>query len=290
MRRVALVTDSSAGLPPAVAEELGISVAPASFAFPEACAVDSDEARAEGYRRMQRDRIAPRAFGATEAAFRSAIEAALTTAESALVVVTPFDANASFTTASAAMLALQFDHPVARIHVANAGIGAAGLAALLATLGEVARRGAGLEELLEMIEELEPKCDSFVVPATTDWIARAGRLPLLEDRLGPFGDKALVARAGSRATGVALAGTHAAALAQAVDDAACRAGGAPVNVTIMHAGAPREAEAFAATARQSLAAERLEVSQLPMAYGAILGPGTLGLGVCPAVAAGGRDA
>ena len=290
MRRVALVTDSSAGLPSAVAEELGISVAPASFAFSEGCAADGDEERAEGYRRMRRDGIAPRAFGATESAFRAAIGAALATAESALVVVSPFDATASFTTASAAMLGLQFDHPPARIHVANAGIGAAGLAALLATLGEVARRGADLEELLEMIEGLEPKCDSFVVPAAKDWLARAGRLPLLEDRLGPFGDKALVARAGSRITGVALAATRAAALAQAVHDVACRAGGVPVNVTIVHAGAPGEAEAFAATARQSLAAARLEVSQLPMAYGALLGPGTLGLGVCPAAAAGGRDA
>ena len=70
MPRVALVTDSTAGLPPAVAAELGIAVVPASFAFADERILDGAVSWDSVYERMAREGVAPRTFGVAEAGFR----------------------------------------------------------------------------------------------------------------------------------------------------------------------------------------------------------------------------
>jgi DegV family protein with EDD domain len=280
MDRVVLVTDSTAGLAPDAARDLGIAVVPASFAFSDARRLDSEGSGV--YERMTREGVAPRTFGVTEAAFRDAFTGGLQSAESVLCLVAPFDVNPSFTTACAAMLAIQFEEPDARIKVANAGVGSAGLGALLTALAGAARRGGGMDELLALVEELEPRCESLHVPDGTKWLERAGRLQLIEERVGAIDDGTVIVRIGTRITGVKLAEDQDTALLQALDLASARTGAGPVNVCLAHAGAPTRAERFAKAARQSLEIENLSITGMSPTHGAILGPGTVGIGVCPA--------
>jgi|GEM_PF-1606382 len=283
MQRVALVTDSTAGLPPAIAAELGVRVVPASFAFADERVVDGSLPWGEVYRRMEREGTAPRTFGVAESGFREAFSAGLAELGAVFCVLAPFDVNPSFTTACAAMLAIQFDQPEARIKVANAGVGSAGLGALVMSLAGLAQRGATTAELVAAVDELEPRSDSLFAVAEPRWLERAGKLQMVEERLGELDGGNPVVRLGTRVTGVVLAEDFDEAVEVAVLRAGLRAGDAALNVEVLHANAPGRAQAVASMARERYRVARLEVGELPATHGAQLGPGAVGIGVCPAV-------
>src|SRR4249920_1042280 len=111
MRQVALVIDSTAGLSAELAQELNITVVSASHAFADERALDCETDWDAFYQRMARHEEAPRTFGVPEASWRQAFELALEAAGSVVALVTPFDVSPSFTTAVAAMLALQDERP-----------------------------------------------------------------------------------------------------------------------------------------------------------------------------------
>jgi DegV family protein with EDD domain len=286
MQQVALVTDSTAGLPPQLAEELGIITVPSSFAFAEERMLDGSLPWDSVYERMAASGVAPRSFGVAEAAFRTAFEAGLERFGAVFCLVTPFDVNPSFTTACAAMLAIQFDQPEARIKVANAGVGSAGLGALMISLAEMAVAGASTDDLVTALDELEPQCDSLFVPESVDWLERAGRLPAIEERLGAVEDGVPILRIGTRITGVALSPGTREAERQAVETVGKRAGGAALNVLVLHAHADGRAKDLADAVQHRWPVARIEIAELPATHGSNLGPGAVGIGVCPSARQG----
>ena len=283
MPRVALVTDSTAGLPPAVAAELGIAVVPASFAFADERILDGAVSWDSVYERMAREGVAPRTFGVAEAGFREAFERGLKGAEAVFCLLAPFDVNPSFTTACAAMLAIQFDAPDAKIKVSNAGVGSAGLGALMVSLASLVAAGAGVEQFVEAVDELEPRSDSLFAVQDAEWLAKSGRLPLVEERLGALDGGVPIVRLGTRITGVVVAEDFEEAVDVMVLRAGKRAGDARLNVQVLHANAVDEADAVAQKMRDRYPVARLEIGELPATHGAQLGPGTVGVGVCPVV-------
>ncbi len=282
-KSVALVTDSVSNLPPELAAELGVTVVAASYAFDDERHLDGGAASDEIYGRMERERAAPRSFGPTEAAWSDAFTAGLQCADAVLCLVTPFDVASSFTTASAAMLAIQFDHPEARIKIMNPGVGNAGLASLLVTLAKGVTVGWDTEQMLTVIEELEPHCDSLFVPAELGWLERSGRLALVEERIGDLEDGLPVLRVGTRVTGVSKAGSFTRALDEAVKAVGKRAGaGTALNATILHADSPQQAAIVADKIKRAREVRHLVVAPLTATIGSQLGPGTIGIGVAPA--------
>jgi DegV family protein with EDD domain len=279
MRRVALVTDSTAGLSAAMAAELGVTAVPASFAFAEERFLDGSET--DVYGRMRTTLSAPRTFGVAEAAFRTAFEAGLKRHDSVLAVLAPFDVNPSFTTACAAMLGIQFDHPGAAIKVSNAGVGGAGLGALILSLAQLANTGAEAATLLAAIDELEPQCDSLYVPAGIDWLDRSGRLSAIEERLGVMEDRTPVLRLGTRIIGVAALDNADAALEAAIERVGARAGRSKLNVSIVHAGDPESAARVTDRVSHKWPVVRADIAEMSPTHGSQLGPGAIGIGVCP---------
>ena len=287
--RVALITDSVAGLPPDNAAELGIRVVPASFAFEDERMLDGALPLAQLYARIARDGSPPRTFGPTERAFRSAFDAALEHTQSIVCLVTPFDVSPAFTTACAAMLAIQDERPDASIKVINPGVGSAGLASLLVTLACGVAAGWDAEEVARAVEAWEPRCDTAFVPADAVWLERAGRLHLLEERLGALDGDIPVLRVGTRLTAATRAVTHEAALQKAIESVGIRAGtGTPLNVTVVHTGAVGLAEEAADRMRRAYPVENLFVGDLTATVGSQLGPGTVGIGAAPAFVPGGQ--
>lgn len=280
MPRLVLVTDSSADVPPAVAAEAGIVIVPATYAFADHAQPDGSVAAADFYGRMANEPAPPRPFGVPEASFRAEFERIFGRGEEPFCVVAPFDVNPSFTTAAAAMLSLEHGGPM---KVVNPGVASAGLCSLLVTLGRGLGRGWERQRALDAIDELAPQCDSIFVPGSTEWLERAGRLALVEEKLGEVEEGVPVLRVGTRITGVALEASAEAALSRAVKTAGQRAGGRPVVVTIDHACAPAVAQVAERLAREHLAVARLLVTELSVTFGSQLGPGAVGIGVAPAL-------
>lgn len=281
MRQVSLVTDSTAGISGDVAAELGVTLVPTSYAFAEERFLDSETVWVDFYRRMRTDSLSARTFGVPEASWRKAFEDALETGEAVISLVTPFDVSPSFTTAVAAMLAIQDERPGARIKVVSPGTASAGLGALVMSLAAVVGAGANVEATMSAIEDLEPSCDSLFVPRTTEWLERAGRLALLAERLGPIDRGVPIVRTGTRLIGVALAESQEEGIEHAIELAGKRALNARAfNASVVHADAAGCAEDAAARlgARWPLAS--VSITDLSATYGTQLGPGTVGIGLC----------
>ncbi|MGH2610141.1 MAG: DegV family protein [Tepidiformaceae bacterium] len=278
MPALALITDSTADIPAGLAAEAGITVVRARSAFEEHAFSDGDTSASDLYGRMRAESRAPRPFGVPETAWRAAFDAALKDARAILCLVMPFDVSPSFTTASAAMLSMD-DPP---IKILNPGVASAGLCSFVLSLAAGAAEGWDLPRALVAVDEIEPLCDTLFVPADTAWLQRAGRLQLVEDRIGEVGDGTPVVRVGTRITGVGVRESHESALRLAVDTAGQRAGeGTPLIVTVDHADDGARADHVGAMLRSRWKVERLIIADLSSTIGSQLGPGAVGIGVAP---------
>ncbi|GIW13038.1 MAG: hypothetical protein KatS3mg062_0477 [Tepidiforma sp.] len=285
--KVQLVTDSTTCLGAEAALELGIGVARGSFAFADERLVDDERAWRAAYERIRGGAALPRTFAPSEAAFLEHFRPAAQSGKAVLCLVTPFDVSPSFTTASAAMLTVQDDLPAACIKISNPGVGHAGLGALLTSAAGMVAQGADLAALLAALEELEPRADALVIPESAEWLDASGRLALVEEKLGPLEADVPVLRIGTRVTGVARAASHEGALEAAIERVGQRAGaGAVVNAVVAHAAASGIAEEAADRLRTRYRVERLIVTELSMAIGAVAGPGAVAIGVAPTGAGG----
>lgn len=286
MKRLVLVTDSTADLPAGVAAERGIRVTATTFAFQGRTYTDGEVPLEELYRAMREGAEAPAPFGAPEVAFRRVFREIMDDGGEPVCVVAPYDVNPSFTTAIAAMLSLDG----ADMKVVNPGVSSAGLCSLLVSLAGGLRGGWSRTELLDAVDELGPHCDALFLPAETRWLAASGRLNAIEQKLGELDGRLPIVRAGNRLNGVALVEDFAAGLMGLVELSGGRSGGGPVVVTIDHADAPAAAREVAAAMEARWDVARLIVTGLSATLGAQLGPGTVGVGVAPAYEEGGRDA
>lgn len=278
MAALALITDSTADIPAGLAIEAGVSVVQARAAFEEHAFNDDEQPASALYARMRAEQRAPRPFGVPEPAFKAAFAEALAQSPEVLCLVMPFDVSPSFTTASAAMLSLE----TGGIKILNPGVASAGLCSFVLSLSAGVRGGWTLPAALAAVDKVEPLCDTLFVPSDITWLERAGRLQLIEDRLGEIGGGLPVVRVGTRITGVAIGDSHELALKKAVDTAGRRAGDeTPVIATIDHADAPELADHVAGLVRDRWNVEQVVITELSATIGSQMGPGAVGIGIAP---------
>jgi DegV family protein with EDD domain len=279
---VALVTDTTADLPPALRAELGVRVCRASAAFAEHSYVDGELAAAEFFAKMRRTATPPVPSAVTEEEFRAAFGFALAEAHDLVCLLMPFDVVPSFTTAGIVAAEIASGRPGQRAKVINAGVASAGLGALVASLADGVRAGMGLGEVVAAVDEQAPLCDALFVPEDPEWLARSGRLGLICEKLGELEGDALVARVGTRITGVARCPDRGAALARAVELVGRRAGeDRPLVVVIDHAASADLAAEVADRVRRRWKVARLVTTELSPTFGSQLGPGAVGVGAAP---------
>lgn len=278
---VHIVTDSTADIPAEAASELGVSVVGARFALAAESYTDGELPARELYARLRAESEPPRSFGVPEAAFRAAFEHATALAETVLCLVTPFDVSPSFTTASAAVLSMD----TGDIKVMNPGVASAGLCSLVHSLARRAQEGWTRQQIIDALDAIEPQCDTLFVPADIRWLAAAGRLPLIQDRIGAIGDGTPIVRVGTRIAGVALRPTHEDAISYLIANCHAHAdAGARLIITISHADAPAEAETVAHRVAQRWRPAEVVIAELSSTIGGQLGPGAIGIGVAPIAA------
>jgi DegV family protein with EDD domain len=280
--RVALVTDTTADLPAALAEELGVVVAPAGAAFSDHFFLDGELAPAAFFARMRERGETPRPAAVSDASFRTAFRTALERADAVLCLVMPFDVAPTFTTAGVTALELE-GASGGRIKVINPGVASAGLGALACALHAGVEAGWDLARFVTAVDEYAPLCDTLFVPGELAWLERAGRLALIEERLGELGDGQAVVRVGTRITGVAACGSREEALERMVETVGKRAGDRPLVACVDHADAPEQAEQLRRLLEKRWKLSRLIRTELSSTFGSQLGPGSVAVGVAPRI-------
>lgn len=283
---VAVVTDSSACLPPGRAVRSRVMVVPLHVAvdgtsYDEGVDITADDVAAalREHRRVTTSRPSPGAFLQV---YEDLVERGFDQ-----VVSVHLPAKASATLTSAEIAGNTCD---AQVHVVDSG--AMGMAMGFAVLAAAtaAEGGADAETVASVAREVAARSQTFLYVDTLDHLRRGGRIgrasslvgsalaikPLLTVRDGEVEPLEKV-----RTTGKALARLRALAV-DAAEQIGAEADTDGIDIAVQHLDARERAEALAEQLAQDVPnARQILVVELGAALGAHVGPGTLSVAIAP---------
>ncbi|MER5496702.1 MULTISPECIES: DegV family protein [unclassified Streptomyces] len=278
-RHVAIVTDSTAYLPPETMERHGIAAVPLTVVLGDQALEDGTEVSARALatalqkrRPVTTSRPSPEVFAAT---YRAAAEAGATG-----IVSLHLSAEISGTYDAALLAAKEAPVPV---RVVDTGMVAMALGFCALAAAETTEAGGSLDEAVAAAEKrAESTCAYFYVD-TLDYLRRGGRIGAAQALLGSaLAVKPLLQLDDGRIELLEKVRTASKAIARLEEIAAERAGNGPVDIAVHHLGAPERAERLAERLCERVPGlVDLHVSEVGAVIGAHTGPGLLGAVVSP---------
>ncbi|MEU6980441.1 MULTISPECIES: DegV family protein [unclassified Streptomyces] len=278
-RHVAIVTDSTAYLPPQTMERHAITSVPLTVVIGDRALEEGTEISARSLaealqkrRSVTTSRPGPEVFAA---AYRAAAEGGARG-----VVSLHLSAEFSGTYDAAVVAAKDAPVPVRVVDTRMVGM-ALGFCALAAA--EVADAGGSLDEAVAAAEKRAEGTSAFFYVDTLDYLRRGGRIGAAQALLGSaLAVKPLLELDGGRIELREKVRTASKAIARLEEIAVERAGAGPVDIAVHHLAAPDRAAALAERLRGRLSAiEELQVTEVGAVIGAHTGPGLLAVVVSP---------
>ncbi|MGW6565274.1 DegV family protein [Streptomyces sp. NPDC054975] len=278
-RHVAIVTDSTAYLPPQTMERHGITAVPLTVVIGDRALEEGTEISARSLtqalqkrRPVTTSRPGPDVFAAT---YRAAAEAGATG-----IVSLHLSGEFSGTYDAAVVAAKDAPVPVRVVDTRMVGM-ALGFCALAAA--EVVDAGGSIDEAVAAAEKRAAGTSAFFYVDTLEYLRRGGRIGAAQALLGSaLAVKPLLQLDGGRIELREKVRTASKAIARLEEIAVERAGAGPVDVAVHHLSAPERAAVLADRLRERLPAiEELHVSEVGAVIGAHTGPGLLAVVVSP---------
>lgn len=278
-RHVAIVTDSTAYLPPRTMERHGIIAVPLTVVLGDRAFEEGTEISARSLaqalqkrRSVTTSRPSPQLFAET---YRKV-------AESGATGIVSLHLSAEFSgTYDAAVLAAR-EAPVP-VRVVDTGMVAMALGFCALAAAEVAEAGGTVDEAVTAAEKRAAGTSAFFYVDTLDYLRRGGRIGAAQALLGSaLAVKPLLQLDCGRIELMEKVRTASKAIARLEEIVADRAGGAPVDIAVHHLAAPDRAAALADRLRVRVPGlAELHVSEVGAVIGAHTGPGLLGAVVSP---------
>ncbi|WP_327323554.1 DegV family protein [Streptomyces sp. NBC_01210] len=278
-RHVAIVTDSTAYLPPPTMERHGIIAVPLTVVLGDQALEEGTEISARSLalalqkrRPVTTSRPSPEVFAE---AYRRCAEAGATG-------VVSLHLSAEFSgTYDAAVLAAK-DAPVP-VRVVDTGMVAMALGFCALAAAEAAEAGGTLDEAVAAAEKRAAGTSAYFYVDTLDYLRRGGRIGAAQALLGSaLAVKPLLQLDGGRIELLEKVRTASKAIARLEEIVADRAGTSQVDIAVHHLAAPERAAALAERLRDRLPGlVYLHVSEVGAVIGAHTGPGLLGAVVSP---------
>ena len=271
---VKVITDSTADLPPALAEELGITVVPLNVHFGTEVYRDGVEITAdEFYRRLVTASRLPTTSQPTPGDFLSAYDEMGQTTDEILSV--HVSAKLSGTMNSATQAREEYGG-ACRIEIIDSLQGSMGLGMLAIAAAEAARRGNSLDDVVTETRAAIPKVGFIGLLDTLEYLEKGGRIGKAQAFMGSLlrikplltirdGEAHPLERARTRAKGV---------------DRMCELVQAEMplkDLAVVYTTTPDEARALAQRLQSHLPQGEVILSQVGPVVGTYLGPGVLGV-------------
>ena len=271
---VKVITDSTADLPPALAEELGITVVPLNVHFGTEVYRDGVEITAdEFYRRLVTASRLPTTSQPTPGDFLSAYDEMGQTTDEILSV--HISAKLSGTMNSATQAREEYGGE-SRIEIIDSLQGSMGLGMLAIAAAEAARRGGSLDDVVTETRAAIPKVGFMGLVDTLEYLEKGGRIGKAQAFVGSLlrikplltirdGEAHPLERARTRAKGV---------------DRMCELVQAEMplkDLAVVYTTTPDEARALAQRLQSYLPQGEVILSQVGPVVGTYLGPGVLGV-------------
>jgi len=273
--RVAVVTDSTAYLPPGVADEYDVSVVPLRVTIGTRTGTDGIEVSSAEVTRALRERVAVATSRPSPAEFASVYQKALDGGASNIVSV-HLSAALSGTWESAVLAAQDFDYGVVRVVDSRSTAMALGFAVLAAA--GAARDGALASAVQEAAVSTVDSTRTFFYVDTLEYLRRGGRIGTAAALLATsLSVKPLLHVLDGQIVPLEKVRTSAKAIARLVALTVAAAGTGPVDVAVHHLAAPERAAEVAGRLRAEVPGlGELHTSEVGAVIGAHIGPGVLG--------------
>jgi len=280
MQNIAIVTDTTTDIPQALAEELGIFLAPVHVIINGKDYRDKiDISSAEFYRLLPSLNPLPTTSGVNAGDFLEAFEKALEKADSIICLSIAEQLSVTLSSARAAKEAL----PDADITIIDTQAAVASEALIAIAAAKAAKEGKSKEEVISLIEELIPRVDTLFTTDTLEYLRRGGRLTATQALIGKFlGFRPILRLREGKIVPVDKARSRRASIERLLEIIDSEVKGREICAAIMHALVPEETEALREEVlRRFNCREVYVLDDLGPTAGTHFGPGTLGVGYYP---------
>jgi DegV family protein with EDD domain len=278
-RHVAIVTDSTAYLPPRTMERHGITSVPLTVVLGDRAFEEGTEISARSLaealqkrRSVTTSRPSPQLFAET---YRRVARAGAKE-----IVSLHLSSEFSGTYDAAALAAREAPVPV---RVVDTGMVAMALGFCALAAAETAEAGGTVDDAVTAAEKRAAGTSAFFYVDTLDYLRRGGRIGAAQALFGSaLAVKPLLRLNDGRIDLLEKVRTASRAIARLEEIVAERAAGAQVDIAVHHLAAPERASALAERLRTRVPGlEDLHVSEVGAVIGAHTGPGLLGVVVSP---------
>lgn len=277
MQSIAVVTDSTAYLPPDVRERLGIPVIPLNVLWGEEVLKDGvDIDPTTFYRRLQTAQVMPTTSQPSAGEFVEFFRRVAEEQGTDTIVGAYISSQLSGTIASAE--AAKELLPDLRIEVIDSRSTSMGLGFQVMAAAEAARAGASIEEVIAAAVRVRERLHILFMVDTLEFLHRGGRIGGGRRFLGTALQIKPILGLDGVIEGVEQVRTKKKALARMLGILRERAGTSSVfRAAVVHANALEDAQALAEDVRTQLGPEELYLAEVSPVIGTHTGPGTLGI-------------
>ncbi len=275
MSRIAVVTDSTAYLPPELVAQYGIYVMPQQLIW-------GDETFLDGvtidpptfYERLSRSGDIPTTSQASAGEFADLFAEVARNADGIVGVFISTELSGTVASALTARESL----PHLPIEVVDSRSTTMGLGFVALAAARAAAKGRGLAEVSTAARELVPRVNVFFVVETLEYLHRGGRIGGASRLLGSaLRIKPLLHLTGGRIDALGRVRTKRKAVQRMLEVMAERVGDAPVHAAVIHANVPEEATRLREQVRERFSYAELHLADLSPVIGTHVGPGTVGV-------------
>ncbi|MFJ7159767.1 DegV family protein [Streptomyces sp. NPDC101118] len=278
-RHVAIVTDSTAYLPPPAMRRHHITAVPLTVVLGDQALEEGTEISARSLAlALQKRRPVTTSRPSPEEFVRTYQEAA----DAGATAIVSLHLSSEFSgTYDAAVLAAK-TAPVP-VRVVDTGMVAMALGFCALAAAEAAEAGGSVDDAVAAAEKRAAGMSAFFYVDTLDYLRRGGRIGAAQALLGSaLAVKPLLQLDGGRIEMLEKVRTASKAIARLEELAVERAGSGSVDIAVHHLAAPERAEKLAAHLRERVPAlGELHVSEVGAVIGAHTGPGLLAAVIAP---------
>jgi DegV family protein with EDD domain len=272
-----IVADTTCGMAPQMARELGIPLIPQIINFGEESfreGVDIDHA---GFMaRLQTSRVLPKTAAPYPGDFIEAFERFIAEGESMICILPSADVSGTVRSATTAKEACA----AADIRIIDTRTVAGPLATLVLEADKLAKTGASADEVEAFVRDMMPRARIYFLVDTLEYLRRGGRIGGAATLVGSMLQiKPILTFIGGRIDQFSKERTKKRALARVKELVLSEAAhGDDAHITVMYTSAPDEAQAFADELKAALGVSTVLLMTLVPAVVTHAGPGALAVG------------
>jgi DegV family protein with EDD domain len=272
--KIALVTDSTADLPPDLAVEWQVHVLPLKVTFGDEQFLDSELTPEDFYRRLATESQLPTTSQPSPEDFSLVYAKAL--AENDAVISIHISAGLSGTLNSAHMAAKDFP---GRVHLVDSRSISLGIGQQVKVAAEGIREGIGLQAVLDRVAQLREGMETYFTLDTLEYLHKGGRIGLVKGLLGSLlkikpiirvNPEGVYVPAGTARSRESALGAIVSALEKAAAGRAVKA------LAVAHGAAPEAAQRLRSRLEEKFGVVTDLFAQVGPVIGVHTGPGTVG--------------